>query len=232
MKTATNVCAVTFDVGGTLLEPWPSVGHVYAKTAARHGIRGVSAEILNQRFAAAWRRMENFNYSRVEWEELVDATFQGLTDAPPSQTFFGELYDYFAQSAAWRVFDDVLPALDALASRGLKLGVISNWDERVRPLLQQFKLADYFDAVIVSCEVGFPKPSPVIFEHASVKLALPPEAILHVGDSAEVDVEGARNAGLQTLELRREIREPGNGQIQGLCEIEDCLNRLSQIALE
>jgi phosphoglycolate phosphatase-like HAD superfamily hydrolase len=45
--------AVTFDVGGTLIDPWPSVGHVYAAVAAEHGLTGVDPESLNVRFAAA-----------------------------------------------------------------------------------------------------------------------------------------------------------------------------------
>src|SRR5580700_10426449 len=42
--------AVTFDVGGTLIEPWPSVGRVYAEVAARHGLE-VAAEDLDRQFA-------------------------------------------------------------------------------------------------------------------------------------------------------------------------------------
>ena len=87
------------------------------------------------RFAAAWRIAKRFRHSRSDWAQLVDATFRGLTTLPPSRTFFEALYARFARAGAWRVFDDVPPTLEALASRGLKLAVISNWDERLRPLL-------------------------------------------------------------------------------------------------
>ena len=126
--------AVTFDVGGTLLEVWPSVGHVYAEVAARNGVERLSATALNRLFAAAWRAATRFRHSRLGWARLVDATFRGLTDQPPSRSFFAELYARFASPDVWRIFPDVLPTLDALAARGLKLGVISNWDERLRPL--------------------------------------------------------------------------------------------------
>src|SRR5436853_531357 len=138
-----KIAAVTFDVGGTLLEPWPSVGHVYAEVAARHGLLGMSVPALNRQFATAWGALKDFNYSRSEWASLVQETFRGLTHAPPSPDLFSELYSHFAQAEAWRLFDDVLPTLDSLASHGLKLGVISNWDERLRPLLRRFKLHDY-----------------------------------------------------------------------------------------
>src|SRR6266542_882226 len=52
--------AVTFDVGGTLIEPWPSVGHVYADVAASHGLKDISADALNRQFAEAWRALKEF----------------------------------------------------------------------------------------------------------------------------------------------------------------------------
>src|SRR5437879_4440409 len=164
--------AVTFDVGGTLIEPWPSVGHVYAEVAGRHGLRNLSPEDLDYQFAQAWRTLKEFNHTRAEWEALVQATFRGAAEAQVSTDLFCDLYQRFGQPEAWRVFEDVVPALESLASRGIKLGVISNWDERLRPLLRQLKLYDYFDAIVVSHEVGFPKPSPVVFQHAAEKLAL------------------------------------------------------------
>src|ERR1035441_2944909 len=187
--------AVTFDVGGTLLEVWPSVGHVYAQVAARNGVKRLSGTALNRRFAAAWRAATPFSHTRLGWARLVDATFRGLTEQPPSQTFFAELYDRLAAPDAWRIFPDALPTLDALAARRLKLGVISNWDERLRPLLKRLKLAGYFEIIVVSREVHASKPARAIFQHAVRRLGLPAEAVLHVGDSLSMDVRGARAAG-------------------------------------
>ena len=211
-----SIEAVTFDVGGTLIAVRPSVGHVYAEVAARHGIGGLSAASLNRRFTAAWRAAKDFSHSRADWAALVDATFRGLTDRPPSQTFFGELYTRFASPDAWRIYEDVIPTLDALAARGLRLGIISNWDERLRPLLDQLKLAGYFESIIVSREVGSPKPSRGIFEHALQKLGLPPRAVLHVGDSLAMDVRGARAAGLRALLLHRSGGVGKAGHIKSL----------------
>src|SRR4051794_39295605 len=111
--------AVTFDVGGTLIVPWPSVGHVYAEVAARNGYPEVTAEALEERFAKAWRGLKNFQHTRNEWAELVDATFRGLIQPPPSQTFFGALYKRFTEPDAWHIFPDVLPALQKLRGLGL-----------------------------------------------------------------------------------------------------------------
>ena len=215
----TRIRAVTFDVGGTLIEVWPSVGHVYAEVAALHGVGGLSASLLNRKFAAAWKAARQFTYSRSDWAGLVDATFRGLTAQPPSQTFFDELYARFATPDAWRIFEDVVPTLDALALRGLKLAVISNWDERLRPLLEQLKLAGYFEAIVVSREVGAAKPSEAIFHHAVRRLGLPPEAVLHVGDSHFMDVRGAQAAGLSALRLERTAGAAKADQIRSLLEL-------------
>lgn len=56
--------AVTFDVGGRLIEVWPSVGQIYAEVAARNGVKGLSAGLLDWRFAAAWRAAKRFSHSR------------------------------------------------------------------------------------------------------------------------------------------------------------------------
>src|SRR5258706_13794716 len=99
-KRIENIRAVTFDAGGTLIEPWPSVGHVYAGVAARHGLKNLSTETLNHQFSAAWRARRNFNHTRDDWAAIVDQTFTGLSGRPPSETFFPELYSRFAEPAA------------------------------------------------------------------------------------------------------------------------------------
>src|SRR5262245_16330609 len=158
MNFPATIQAITFDVGGTLIEPWPSVGHVYAEVAARHGWRDVSPGALTARFKAAWRECTDFDYTRAGWEQLVNRTFHGLIDQERVE-FFPELYERFAEPEAWRVFDDARLALAALSALGVRLGAISNWDERLRPLLKKLQLHDCFENIVVSCEVGFAKPS-------------------------------------------------------------------------
>jgi putative hydrolase of the HAD superfamily len=193
--------AVTFDAAGTLLEPWPSVGAVYARVAEECGIGPVSPEELNRQFARAWKGKREFDYSRKAWRRIVSKTFAGL--APVKPAFFDHVYDEFAHSRCWRVFDDVGPALERCRTQGMKLGVISNWDERLRPLLEQMGLAPYFDVVLVSMEVGHHKPERQIFERAVESLQVSPERILHVGDSVAEDLEGAAAAGWQAVLLDR-----------------------------
>jgi len=212
--------AVTFDVGGTLIVPWPSVGHVYVEVAARNGYASLSPDLLNRRFAASWKAFQNFRHTRSEWATLVDTTFHGLIDTPPSRSFFPALYDRFGEPGAWHVFEDVVPTLDGLKSRGLKLGVISNWDDRLRPLLRALKLHDYFETIVVSCEVGCAKPSRLIFDQAVRELAVPAGAILHIGDSYQLDVQGAESAGFRALMVQRGARPLRSDAIHSLQELQ------------
>jgi dihydrofolate synthase/folylpolyglutamate synthase len=215
---SSSIRAVTLDIGGTLIEPWPSVGHVYAGVAARHGLH-VSPEILNRQFIAAWKTKKDFSHAKSDWADLVDQTFAGLVETPPSRAFFPALYDAFTAASAWRVFDDVIPLLEELRRRGLKLGAISNWDERLRPLLRELKLDLWFDSIVVSVETGRPKPDPAIFRRAAGELGTDPASILHIGDSRAEDFEGARAAGFQSRLLKRGEPPRRGEQISSLSEI-------------
>lgn len=218
MNVSGKIEAVTFDVGGTLIEPWPSVGHVYAEVAARHGLAHADPVSLNRQFAFAWRAKSNFDYSESAWLELVKQTFGRFGSSLPEH-FFPDLYGRFAEPDTWRVYDDVWPALDRLASDGLKLAVISNWDDRLRPLLKRLKLESYFEVIVISGEVGFQKPSPVIFEQALRRLGLPARAVAHVGDSVNEDLEGARAAGLRAVLISRGGRTADQADLDSLAEL-------------
>ena len=226
------IAAVTFDVGGTLIEPWPSVGHVYAEVAARFGFVDVEPAALNREFSAAWKRRAAHDYSRAVWQSLVNETFAGAGAAHPSEECFDALYHRFEQADVWRIFDDVRPVLGELRSRGLKLCVISNWDERMRPLLDALELAQYFDAIVISHEAGHTKPAREIFLRAAEQLNLPPEHILHVGDSAREDDEGARRAGMQAALLDRRAKDGGGMTISTLASLPELLETLRHSPLK
>jgi putative hydrolase of the HAD superfamily len=219
MQPLKSVRAVTFDVGGTLLEPWPSVGHVYADVAAQFGIPRVGVEELNQRFASAWKERRGFDYTRPAWRNLVNRTFAGLGPESPSLACFDAIYQRFAQAKSWRVFDDVFPALAALKAHGFKLGIVSNWDERLRPLLDEVQLAGSFDAIVISHEAGHAKPSGEIFHLAASRLGTPIGSMLHVGDGIAEDVVGAQASGAQAALLDRGATQAGSAVVRSLNQL-------------
>ncbi len=207
--------AVTFDVGGTLLRPWPSVGHVYARLAREFGM-AVSPEVLNERFAAAWKAKTEFHHSRQCWKKLVIETFASFGSV--SEQMFALIYDAFKSRDVWQVEPDLSMVLTELRKRNLPLGIISNWDERLRPLLDDLDLTGYFNAIVISCEYGQPKPAPGIFQEAARRLNVPVANILHVGDSFEEDIQGAGAAGMQTLQVNSHQERGLKGIIRVLDE--------------
>jgi putative hydrolase of the HAD superfamily len=217
-SAARPILAVTFDVGGTLIRPWPSVGHVYARVAARHGIGGVSAASLSRGFKRVWSRLEGFDYSRGSWRKVVVETFRKAGASIPDSDCFGDIYRTFGRPEAWKLFPDVLPTLNWLAQNGIQLGIISNWDERLRLLLRRLGLLRHFRRIIISSEVGSAKPSARIFELAARRLEVPPDAVLHVGDSFSLDARAARAAGFQAVHLKRGS-SPVRGSIGSLLDL-------------
>jgi putative hydrolase of the HAD superfamily len=202
MLSERKIRAVTFDVGGTLMAPWPSVGHVYARVAERVGIRA-DPERLTAQFVNAWRARGEFDYSRKGWMDLVRHSFHGMAEV--TDTLFAALYDSFSTHDAWRVYDDVAPCLEILRKNNFRLAIISNWDDRLRATLRNVGLHDPFEVITVSAEHGVNKPAREIFLKTARALGLAESEILHVGDSHREDFLGARGAGLRAALVDRKI---------------------------
>jgi putative hydrolase of the HAD superfamily len=224
-----RIRAVSFDVGGTLIGPWPSVGHVYLEIARHYDdFAALDPAEVNARFVQAWQdRGPAFDYSRSAWYQLVAQTLAGQRGVAGNPHFFDHLYHHFAGPAPWRVWNDVRPTLARLKASGFRLLAVSNWDDRLRPLLGALDLAACFDVIVVSGELGVHKPDPRIFAQASRLAGVPPAALVHVGDSATEDVGGAREAGWHAVHLVREgpLGEPwprGN-RLQNLTQLADGL---------
>jgi putative hydrolase of the HAD superfamily len=194
------VRALFFDVGGTLLHPFPSVGAVYASIAGRHGIT-TTADAMERAFRQSWAvlRRPGLTVSRKEWwRELVFRTLGQV-----NQACFEELFNAFARPDVWRKFPDAEETLREARARGLHVGVVSNWDERLRPLLDAMGLACCFDSMTISCEVGAEKPSAEIFLAALRSAGVTAKEAVHVGDSHDQDVRGAEAVGMRAILLDR-----------------------------
>ncbi|HVM59720.1 MAG TPA: HAD-IA family hydrolase [Verrucomicrobiae bacterium] len=198
--TAQRPRAIFFDVGGTLIQPYPSVGAVYASVAHRHGIDRTPDE-MDRAFRRVWSEMKRpgLTVSRKEWwRELV---FRVL--GQDNARCFEDLYNAFAEPDAWQIFSDVEETLRQARARGLHVGVISNWDDRLRGLLEKLGLAAYFDSMTISCEVGVEKPASAIFQAALRTAGVTADNAAHVGDSYEDDVRGAEAVGMRAVLVDR-----------------------------
>ena len=83
------------------------------------------------------------------------------------------------------------------------MALVTNGSKSQRDKIDILKASRYFDAVLISEEVGTAKPDPVIFRQAMSRLSAAPDRSVFVGDSLEHDMAGARNAGMMTVYLNR-----------------------------
>jgi putative hydrolase of the HAD superfamily len=112
---------------------------------------------------------------------------------------------------------DAIPTLERLRERGHKLGLITVCSTDVAELWDASVFGGQFDATVFSCEVGFSKPDPRIYELCCRQLGLEPGMCLFVGDGANDELPGAERVGMAAVQLRapgEELTEPGK-QWQG-----------------
>src|SRR5262245_15315395 len=209
-----RIRAVLFDAVGTLLLLREPVGATYARFARAHGVHLPSArldEAFARVFAAAPPNVhpgvplaEAAERERAWWHARVRETFRaadGMARFTDFEACFAALWRHYAGADAFRLAPGAREGLEALAERGLALGVLSNFDQRLPGILAELGLDAYFAAVVLPAAVGAAKPDPAIFAAALAALGVPAAAALYVGDHAEQDLAGAARAGLRALDV-------------------------------
>ena len=201
------------DAMGTLIGLRRSVGATYAELAAAHGVV-VSAEAINAVFPRLFRQAPPLAFPGLSgqalaaaeqswWCDLIAACLAACGHSPPLPAALGPaLFQHFATAEPWLVYPDVPEQLERWRQRGLRLAVVSNFDQRLNGLLDALGLAPLLEAVVVSSALGAAKPDPAPFHAALAQLQLPPQAVWHIGDSAD-DEAGAAAAGIRCLLIRR-----------------------------
>jgi putative hydrolase of the HAD superfamily len=101
------------------------------------------------------------------------------------------------------LYDDILPVLTDLKKRGLVTGLISNVDKNIDDTLQQLGIASRLDVIVTSLDAGAAKPQPEIFRYAMKKANVTPGVSLYIGDQYQVDMVGAKAAGMKGILLDR-----------------------------
>jgi putative hydrolase of the HAD superfamily len=212
-----QVKVIFFDAVGTLIETRYCVGEIYSRAAREFGFEA-EPRIVQRNFELSFRRQPPLAFpagtpeaALIElekgwWRDLVRAVFDTLGSFPRFEEFFDEIFERFRGGEFWRVYDDVAPSLTELKRRGLKLGVISNFDSRLYDVLSASELDRFFDSVHVSTRVGAAKPDPAIFRAALNYHAVEARQAWHVGDNLREDVEGAMAIGINTILLDRDSR--------------------------
>ena len=212
--------AIFLDALGTLVELQPPGPRLRALLGAR-GFE-VSEQRATAGFAAEIAYYLEHNLEGSDRERLDDLRdrcaetmrealeLPGLDHATAREVMLGSL--------EFVPFPDVLPGLDALREHALI--VVSNWDCSLADWLGPAGLLEHVEAVVTSAEVGVGKPGRAIFEHALAIAGVEPGDAVHVGDSLENDVAGARAAGIRPVLMARDGGAPaGVETIRSLAEL-------------
>jgi len=206
--------ALTLDLDDTLWPVWPAIQraesrlHAWLAQHASATARRFDVNALRElREAVGAEHPEwGHDFTRMRRESLVRA----LTLAGDDAALAAPAFDvFFAARNRVELFDDALPALEALARRW-PIVALTNGNAD----LHSIGLARYFTATVSAREFGVGKPDPRIFHEACRRAGALPHEVLHIGDDWALDVAGAHGAGLRSAWLRREgdVMTPVNSQ--------------------
>jgi putative hydrolase of the HAD superfamily len=218
--------AILLDALGTLVALEPPAPRLRAELAARFGL-----EVSDEEAAGAIAA--EIAYYRAHLDEGRDATSlaalrrrcaEALRSALPgagADLEVDPLVEALLAALRFTAFPDARPALETARRRGQRLVVVSNWDVSLIGVLRGLELEPLLDAIVTSAGTGARKPAPAIFEHALGLAGVAAADAIHVGDTLDEDVAGARAAGIEPVLIRRGDGQPVPGvrTISSLAEL-------------
>jgi len=218
--------AILFDAAGTLIHLPRGVGWHYREIAARHGL-DLEEKRLGAAFGPAFKAAALLRaaaprvaagISRPDddkgwWRALVRQVLAACGQQPGEAVFdgmFEELYAHFEEPGVWALYPEAAAVLAALHPR-YRLGVVSNFDRRLYPVLEHLGVRRYFETIVISSEIGVDKPDERIFAAALSALGVTPGETVHAGDDPERDWRAGEAAGLHVYRVARP-----EGTLEGL----------------
>lgn len=204
---------VFFDLYQTLVHFDPPREQLQAKVLKEFGIDVapeairralvIADEFIYQEFAR-----QPFSKRTAEEKTAVYVQYQRVllkeAGVDASEQLIGGVLNKMQQFNLKQVlFDDVVPALTQLKERGLILGLVSNVDRDITPLCDKLGLSLLLQVIVTSQNTGFSKPHPEIFREALRQSRLEASEAVYVGDQYQIDMVGARDAGMKGVLLDR-----------------------------
>ena len=225
-----TVHTVFFDAGETLLHAHPTFPDLLARTLAEaghdveptdvHDRIHLMAEAFSAAAAAGDLWTTSSASSRRFWGDVYAVLLAEL-GVPADPALVDRLYATFTDHTNYVLFEDVLPTLGALRDGGIRLGLISNFEDWLEGLLEALGLTAFFETRVISGLEGLEKPDPAIFHLALDRLGVDAAAAAYVGDSPEFDMAPASALGMLPVLIDRRDRHAGAAatRIRALTEL-------------
>ncbi|RHX81611.1 hydrolase [Leptospira yasudae] len=216
------------DVGDTILHLKKSAGETYLEILLEAGLKKEknAGEVYRKAFSESWHKMnENAPPDHRDkyqhhpggtpgwWKELLEDFLERIPDRVSIEKAFPIIYHRFADPELWTVDPGFWDLKEHCKNENWGLGVISNWDHRLKALLEAKGILEYLNPVIVSAEFGYEKPSPKIFEEAMRLVELPGESLVYCGDKYDLDVAVPKSLGWRSYLKKKD------GDLNSLSEL-------------
>lgn len=198
--------AVLVDAVGTVMRLREPVGATYARLAGAGDPAALQAAFeraLRDRPPMVFPGLDADGVRAAErdwWRRLVEAAFAAAGAALPAGAF-DRLWQHYAGASAWVTAPGAHALLRGLRQRGLRTGMVSNFDHRLPSVLAGLGLAPLLEVVVLPADAGAAKPDPRIFRLALARLGVEAGAALYLGDDAHDDIAGAAAAGLRAVDV-------------------------------
>ncbi len=230
-----TIRAILFDWVDTLARMEPDWGEIWFKAIHDMGVELSEKDMVRGIHSAELQVPEG---RPLKWTESSDEDdfihymqiiLEEAGGSIPQRTVLlgtvKKIRQWFSDSS-FSLYDDVLPTISALRSKGIILGVISNMYDSLKPVCRALQLEHLLDFTLTSGEAGFSKPEPGIFLEALKMSGTAAAETIYVGDHYETDILGARGAGLKTVLIDRNNRYPSFNECTRISDLSGLTNHI------
>ncbi|MDQ4065779.1 MAG: HAD-IA family hydrolase [Actinomycetota bacterium] len=222
---------VFFDAGGTILDPHPSFAESFSEVCGERGRTVAAEEVRAVQERVAPHLVELLEEAGLDHGPTLSLEASRAFWTFTYRRFLAELgieddrlatalYERFSSPSSYRLYDDVIPAIESLLAHGKRIGLISNFDGWLEAMLVEMEVHHHFDVSVISGIEGIEKPDPAIYDLAVRKAGVDARSAVHVGDSPVMDIEPARKAGMNVVLLDRVGRYP-DADVSRITSLED-----------
>jgi 2-haloacid dehalogenase len=200
---------ISFDCYGTLIDWESGILPTLRAVLTNHGKSVPDAGIL-ELYGEFEAKAESGPYQ--SYRDVLQSVVRAFAGRFHFEASSAEIHSLHESVPSWPAFADTVPALRELQER-YKLVVISNIDDDLLAETRKHLNVE-FAGVITAQQARSYKPSINNFQTALRTLALPPDQLLHAGQSIYHDVVPAQSLGISTVWVNRKSARPGIGAVR------------------